>query len=245
MPLISYLMWNCFGFYIFSFYSIKQSLAMAFIILAAIGIFEKKRLLFYAFVIIAGFIHLPAFVFLPAYELCRAKRIRTIIYFYVILIALVLLFRNRIVIFMSDIYYEGKVFAEVSTYGIGGKTLMLISLVTVGVFLCNIKNDIFRYNLILCATASLIQMFSVYNNVFTRLADYYFQFIILYAPLILSQSHTNKNDIPILLFNRESKLIITVTFCVLALVFYYRASFLHASTISVDNLVDNFKFFWQ
>lgn len=66
MPFISYLMWSCFGFYMFGFYSIKQSLAMAVLMFASIAIFEKKPIFFYLLVVIAGFIHVPAFVFLPA-----------------------------------------------------------------------------------------------------------------------------------------------------------------------------------
>ena len=37
------------------------------------------------------------------------------------------------------------------------------------------------------AVATVIQLFSVYNNVFERLADYYFQFSIIFVPFILDQ----------------------------------------------------------
>ena len=245
MPFVSYLMWSCFGFYMFGFYSIKQSLAMSILMFAGMAIFEKKHILFYILVIIAGLIHMPAFVFLPAYELCVAKKLRTIIYFYVALVAIIVLFRNQIVGTMADLYYEGDKFSAITSFGIGGKSLMLIALVFVGIFLCNIKNDYFRYTLILIATASLIQMFSVYDNVFTRLADYYFQFIILYAPFILNQSHESNDDVPIMHFNERSRQLITILFCLMAMVFYYRVNFLHASDVAVDNLVANFKFFWQ
>lgn len=244
-PFISYFMWNCFGFYIFGFYSIKQSLAMAFVMFAAIGLFERKRWMFYLFSVIAGFVHMPAFVYLPAYELCRAKKLRTIVVFYALLTGVVIIFRNQIVNQITDLYYENERYAMVSSFGIGGKSLMLIALTGIGIFLCNYKNEVFRYTLIMVATASLIQMFSVYNNVFTRLADYYFQFIILYAPFILSQPYKGIDDAPLIPFNEESRNLIAVLFCLLAMVFYYRVNFLNASPVPVDNLVINYKFFWQ
>lgn len=244
-PYLSYLMWNCFGFYIFSFYSIKQAMAMAFIMLASIGIFEKNRKEFYIFTVLAGFTHMPAFVFLPAYELCRARKLRTIVYFYIVLVLVIVLFRNQIVGSMADLYYEGEKFIQVNSFGVGGKSLMMIALLISGVFLCNIKYDRFRYTFILLATASLIQMFSVYDNVFTRLADYYFQFIILYAPFILKQPYTNREDCPYLLFNEASRRLLIFGFICLAFLFYYRVDLSGDNVGTANNIVANFRFFWQ
>lgn len=42
-PWLSYLIWNCFGFYIFGFSALKQSFAMAFVLLAFSAIMEKSR----------------------------------------------------------------------------------------------------------------------------------------------------------------------------------------------------------
>ena len=41
-PWLSYLLWNCFGFYIFGFSAIKQALAMGLLMLAFTGIMEEK-----------------------------------------------------------------------------------------------------------------------------------------------------------------------------------------------------------
>lgn len=244
-PYISFLMWSCFGFYIFSFYSIKQTLAMAFIMLSSIGIFERKPVLFYVLVIIAGFVHMPAFVFLPAYELCRVKKPSTIIRFYLIFIVTVILFKNQIVDLMADLYYEGGMYTSLDTMDIGGKFIMMICLLGVGVVLCNLRNEYYRYTFILLATASLLQMFSAYNHVFTRLADYYFQFIILYAPFMLKQVHNDENDISMFYFNDDSRKLLTIGFVLLALAFYYRVYFRAANSVVVDDLVANFRFYWQ
>ena len=245
IPYVSFMVWNCFGFFIFNCYSIKQSMAMAFVLLASIGIFEKRRILFYTCTVLAGMIHLPAFVFIPAYELCKAQKLRTIIYFYIILAVTIILFRNRIIENITDFYYESEKYAAVSSYTVGGRTLLYIALLIVGVFLCNIKYERFKYVLILIATASLLQMFSVYGNVFTRLADYYFQFIILYAPLILKQPYENNGEIPLINFNKRSRLILMIGFLGLAFMFYYRVDLTGKNVGIANNVVANYKFFWQ
>lgn len=244
-PFISYLMWSCFGFYLFSFSGIKQTMAMAFVMFAAIGIFEKSRILFYLMVIIAGFVHMPAFIFLPSYELCRAKRLRTIIWFYIIFAVIIILFRNEIVNNMAELYYEGEKYIEASSFAIGGKTIMMITLLIVGIGLCNIRNEQFRYVFILIATASLIQMFSVYNNVFSRLADYYFQFIILYASFILDQRHNTIAEKPPLKFNSDSRKLITVIFAMLAMLYYFRVEFSFGKYNSAHEAINNFSFCWE
>lgn len=245
MPYISFLLWSCFGFYKMSFYSIKQTLAMAFILFAVIGLFEHKRMWFYLMVIIAGFIHTPAFAFLPAYELCRAKKLSTVVVFYIITAIVIFIFRNEIMAWMTDLYYEGEKYAAVDSTRLGGKTLMMIALLLVGIVMCSFNYEKYRYTFILMASGSLLQMFSVYDNVFTRLADYYFQFIILYAPFILKQPHKNLSDVAIVYFDDESQELLTAAFMLLAVVFYYRTDLSNNNITSVDNIVRNFRFFWQ
>ena len=53
-PWLSYLLWNCFGFYLFGFSAIKQALAMALLMLAFIGIMEEKPKKFLLWTALAG-----------------------------------------------------------------------------------------------------------------------------------------------------------------------------------------------
>ena len=241
-PFISFLMWNCFGFYMFSFYSIKQTLAMAFLMLAAIGIFENKWKKFLIFTLIAGFIHFPAFVFIPAYFITRIKRPILLVVVFVSIFISVLLYRNNIVNMVSDLYYEGEMFAGSS--GIGGKTLLMLGLLFIGYLLCGLSDDIFRKTFILISMASVLQLFSIYNNIFTRLADYYFQFIVLYAPLMLVQIHS-EGYIPLMYFTDRSLKLIVSFFVIFSLYFYQYSTFRNANIISTDNLVTNFQFMWD
>ena len=244
-PLISYLMWSCFGFYSFSFYALKQALAMSFIMLSAIGLFERKRWFFYLMAVSAGFVHMPAFVFLPIYELCNLKKISSFLRFYIIVFGIVFLFRNQIVSIMTDVYYESEKYASISGFSVGGRTIMLLGLLVVGIFLCSFKNPKYRCIFIIMANAALLQMFSVYDNVFTRLADYFFQFIILYAPLILKQPSERADEIPIVNFNQRSRQLLAIGFCFLAILFYYKVTLSPEHIGEAGDVVTPFKFFWQ
>ncbi|MDO4491761.1 MAG: EpsG family protein [Lachnospiraceae bacterium] len=243
-PFISFLMWNCFGFYIFSFYSIKQTLAMAFIMFAGIAILENKMWRFLVLVIIAGFIHLPAFVFLPAYIICGLRKTENIITIYIILFLSIFLARNKIVGILVDLYYESEKYTSVNMGGLGGKCLLMISLLVVGFLFCGLSDEKFRKIFILLTLASLLQIFSMYDNVFTRLADYYFQFIILFAPLMLSQVH-KKNQYPALYFDVPSQKIIVLLFVMMALLFYQKTNLTERVGISDNDNLLNYHFMWD
>ena len=72
-PWFSYLVWNCLAFYVFGFSAIKQSLAMAFVMLSFVGIAENRLGVYLSMMAIAGSIHMPALVFFPAYWLTRKR----------------------------------------------------------------------------------------------------------------------------------------------------------------------------
>lgn len=243
MPFISYLVWSCFGYYMFSFYSIKQTLAMAFIMFASIGIFENNWKKFTLFSVIAGFIHFPAFVFLPAYPLSRIKKVSYIMAIYVMLFVGILVFRDTIVTTLADLYYDSEKYTDVTIGGVGGKCIMMIALLIVGYMLCGLSDDRFRKLFVLISLASLLQIFSMYDNVFTRLADYYFQFFILYAPCMLAQVH-KESKVPPMYFNRRSQQVLVMLFIVLALIFYQTTSLSSTATSETDNLL-NFSFMWD
>ena len=97
--------------------------------------------------------------------------------------------------------------------------------------------------------AAIIQMFSMYDNVFTRLADYYFQFSVLYIPMIFFEQDypvpvNHYAAHPLLPFNRRSTALI-VFFLVIALLWWYHYSNLGQTiTNEVDNYL-NFRFMWD
>ena len=57
IPWISFLAWNCLGFYVFGFSALKQSLAMALVMLAMIAVLENRCVTFVLLTLLAGFVH--------------------------------------------------------------------------------------------------------------------------------------------------------------------------------------------
>lgn len=244
-PWLSYLIWNCFAFYSFGFSALKQSFAMGFILLAFSAIMEKKPVRFIVFVAVAGFIHFPAFIFLPAYIIASRKITHKNAIIYIVIAILIFALRNDIVELSSDFYYEDKDF--VSSGRIGGRFLMLCIILIAGAFIKGIDGKKFSTVLSIVAIGTIIQLFSSFDNVFTRLADYYLQMLIVFIPMIFTDFEDEKYDdssVSYKLFlNKKQKQLLTICLVLLSVAFYY-FTVLSVKTISVDDYL-NFKFSWE
>lgn len=195
-PYWSYLIYISMGFYIFTYTGLKQTLAMSFLMFAMDGILESnfKRFLFWTF--IAGMFHAPAFIFLPAYVFAGLK-INHNYFVIVFLTALfVYIFQENILSFMTDAYYDEEA-KYVARKVVGGRVLMMILILCISWFLRPPRNGdiIYRKVFSIMVFSIIIQYFSIYDNVFTRLADYYYQFVVLLFPLMMETGeHRLKKD---------------------------------------------------
>lgn len=248
-PWLSYLAWNCIGFYIFGFSAVKQSLAMALVMVAMIGILENNVKIFLVFSLLAGFIHFPAFGFLPAYWLAKNKinLFTTLIYIGTAII--VYLFRNPIVDFMTDLYYEEDQIVLSSDIGLGERFFLIVLILLTGAAMKGFSNRNFEKTYNILIIAAFFQMFSGFNNVFTRFADYYFQFSILFLPLMVSNTKmdthlSNSNRKVLLPFNERSLKIISMMLAVCLIWYYYQTCLSQTISNDVDNYL-NFRFMWD
>ena len=181
LPWLSFLVWNCMGFYCFGFSAIKQSIAMGLIMIAFVGIMEERPKQFALFTILAGFVHTPALIFLPAYFLSKQKfNLRTLI-IYFCGAAAVFINRNQIVNLMQDVYYEDGIIGDDA--GLGGRFFLIVLFIVAGFALKGFNGKYFSKVANLMVVAAVLQMFSGFDNVFTRLTDYYLQFLIIFIPL--------------------------------------------------------------
>ena len=57
------------------------------------------------------------------------------------------------------------------------------------------ENNVFSVLMYFMGIAAAIQTFCFYNNIFERMADYYFQFSILFVPLLLSRNSYGSNQV--------------------------------------------------
>lgn len=244
-PWLSYLIWNCFGFYIFGFSALKQSFAMAFVLLAFSAIMEKKPLKFVIWSVIAGAIHFPAFIFLPSYLICRRKPTYRSIAFYAIIVGIIFAFRDNIVGFVSEFYYEDTSF--VSSGRIGGRFLMIYMILLAGILMKGLRGQKFSTVFNVIAIGAVIQIFSTFDNIFTRLADYYLQMLIIFIPMIFTEfEDENYSDSAAsfrLYLNKKQITALTICLVFLSTAFYY-FTILNVEIDFIDDYI-NYRFDWE
>ena len=245
-PWLSYLLWNCFGFYIFGFSAIKQALAMGFLMFAFVGIMDEKPKKFLFWTVLAGCIHAPALIFLPAYWFAKNKLSIQKLLIYIVSAGLIFLFRTQIVTFVSEFYYEDA--SYMVNDRLGGRFMMIVALLIAGVALRGFSGKNFSKLFNLMVIAAILQMFSGFDNVFTRLTDYYFQFLILYLPMMLypesDEMQNNRNQIWQIALTRQQRIVAIICVVLLAGLFYYTTNL----NITIDNPIDdylNYRFCWE
>lgn len=182
-PWLSYLMWDCVGFYLFGFSAIKQALAMAILMFAFDAIMNNKLGKFLFWTLLASCIHAPALVFLPAYWIANSKKNFITITFFLILFAIIFVYKYQIADYISDFYYEDTL--KFNDSKLGGRFFAIALIAVSGIILRGIKDRQFTKVFSLMATAAALQMFGTFDNIFTRLTDYYLQFVIVFVPMML------------------------------------------------------------
>ncbi len=245
-PWLSYLLWNCFGFYIFGFSAIKQALAMGLLMLAFTGIMEEKPKKFLLWTVLAGCVHAPALVFLPAYWIAKSRLSVQKLIIYAICAGLIFIFRNQIVQFISDFYYDEKDY--MANTRVGGRFMMIAALLIAGIMLRGFSGRSFTKLFNLMLVAAIIQMFSGFDNVFTRLTDYYFQFLILYLPMMLypewDESVEGGYQIRHLVLSRQQQAVAVLCVVLLAGFYYFTTNLSQPISTEADNYL-NFRFCWE
>jgi len=249
-PWLSYLVWNCFCFYTtYEYAAIKQGLAMAIIMLAMMAVLEKNIKMFVVCVIIASFIHFPAIIFLPAYFIANSKKSRNVIIGYALTATILFIFRDTVVEIAKDVYYDNDVIDTTIHVSLGGRFFVILSILLSGLILKGFKEKKFGQLYGIITIGAIIQMFSGYNNVFTRFADYYLQFLILFIPMIFHNTNKkseiieNRDDAIIKFDERSNKLFVVCL--TIVFIWYYYKTFLGTTSVNeVDDLV-NYRFMWQ
>lgn len=244
-PYWSYVMFIAMGFYIFTFTGLKQTCAMGFVIFATMAVLENNFRRFLMLVFVAGLFHAPAFVFILAYPAAKKKVDMTYVFIIFATIVLVYLFRDRIIEFLAEAYYDDEKL-YVTSGGIGGRMLMMIFIMIFGIIMRPLRNSdiIYRQIFSFMIIAAIIQFFSMYDNAFSRLADYYYQFIVLFMPLIMENGNHQALAQPerkysIRYFTQNSYFLIGLVITLFAL--WYYNSYINSS----QAILQDFKFFWE
>ena len=253
-PWLSYMVWNCLNFYIeYDFCAIKQGTAMAFMMIAFLFIMEDNPKWFYIFAIIAGTIHAPAFCFLPAYFIAHRKINTNTLIIYAVIAVLIMVFRNQIVNMVSEIYYgeseEAKFFMDNAS--VGGRFIIICLMLLTGLLLRGFENRQFSMLFNLTTIAAILQMYSGFDNVFTRLCDYYLQFTVLYLPMIFYNQDLDQDNYILQSGNKalfpftQDSLRVFATILTLVLIWFYWRTSLGKNFPAgfIDNYLD-YRFMW-
>lgn len=256
-------------YYTFLFSALKQAWAMGFICFAFDAIFKKRPIRFFVLIVLAALFHFPALIFLPAYWISKLKINRAFPILMLGLLVIVFIFRTQILNLMVSTYSSGENEYSSDVQFIGSKVVLMILMLAFGFyqyFKHNYLNyfclNLFSLLIYFMGIAVVIQTFCYYSNVFERLADYYFQFSILYVPLLISNNEfevnqIDKNDLPHMKdissssatkakkkIRNYSKNDISIS-TVFAIVITAFCIWRYISNMINDPLMSPFYFFWQ
>lgn len=183
-------------FFTFHFSALKQSIAMAILMLAFEQIVEKKPFRFVFLVLLACQFHFPALAFLPAYWIAKVKVGRTYLLLLAVLLVLTYLFRNQIINLMLDYYGSESSNVDLSNVAfLRTKALIMVIIVAAAVLFRTPTEEDRIYCMLLefMGPAIVFQTFCGYNNIFERLADYYFQFSVIFLPMVFDKQTERKS----------------------------------------------------
>lgn len=225
----SYLMYLSMGFYAFTFSGLKQTIAMGFCCLAMMALLQDNIKKFLIMVGLGALFHAPALVFLVAYPFSRKKFDKWYVIVVSTLMTAMYLYRNQLVYFFEDVYRseaaaDAMLAREVS--GVGGRFIgmMLIMMLAMMLRPLTLKDRIYTKVFNVMVLAAAFQMMSVFNNTYTRLADYFYQFVVLFVPMFM-QPITSKKELAYrkassIIQNTELRLMLSVGITLFSIWFF-------------------------
>lgn len=197
IPYISLLLYIAFGFYTNTFNNVRQALAISIILFSVPYILDRKFFKFIIIVLLASTVHLSA-IFFPIVYVAYSFRITNIrfLFFVFVIPVFVFLFGNVIIDALISIFFtKYDVFDReaIETLSSGSGYALLAFYIIIAVIsyiwyvkICGAKSRV-AHLLMWCMMLSVcVQSSATVMATLTRLAHYFFIFVILFAPLILS-----------------------------------------------------------
>lgn len=185
-PWFSYILFILYGFYTFAFSTTRQTIALGFIMIAYEFIHKRQLLKFILFVLAAASFHVTALVFIPSYWITKFKINKFTFAVLSGLTLLVIYFRSYIFIFLNSIAR-----VEYTAIETGGNLLFLFMIVSVLIgiiykkrfFFDDLRNKLLFY---MMCMSMIIMPITQFHPAIMRLFYYYFIFMIIYIPNLLS-----------------------------------------------------------
>ena len=243
----SYLMYLSMGFYTFTFSGLKQTIAMGFCCLAMIALLQDDLKKFLILVGLGALFHTPALTFLVAYPFSRKKFDEWYVVFVTAILAIMYLYRDNIAYFLEDAYHSDEAAEAVlvkNVSGVGGRFIAMLLIMLLAMMLRPLttkdKSYVKVFNVMVLAAA--IQMMSVFNNTYSRLADYFYQFVVLFVPMFMAPITSRKEAayrrVSSIIQNNDTRLILVVGITLFSIWFY-------STQISDVEYYGAILFFWE
>ena len=229
-------------FYTLFFSALKQAWAMAFLCFAFDAATERKLIKYIIFLFIAVMFHAPALIFLPVYWIYGLKLKKSFPLMLEAIFLIVFIFRTRILSLMTS-YYGGDIETSGDVAFLGTKVVLMVLIIAYSLLSTDInrggQDKMFNMLLYFMGIAAVLQTFCFYNNIFERLADYYYVYSVLFMPMLISRkiADSDGNESIFYVTNAAPVLAAIITvFCV--------ARFLSYVTSGADFL-SPYYFFWE
>ena len=243
----SYIMYLSMGFYMFTFSGLKQTIAMGFCCLAMIALLQDKLKAFIVLVLLGALFHVPALAFLVAYPFSRKKFDEWYVVFISVILAVMYLYRNQLAYFLEDAYHSESSADAVlvkTVSGVGGRFIAMLLIMVLAMILrpLTAKDKAYSkvFNLMVLAAAA--QMMSVFDNTYTRLADYFYQFVVLFVPMfmapITSRKETTYRRVSNIIQNNDTRLILVVGITIFSVWFF-------STQAAIVENYGSLVFFWE
>lgn len=235
------------GFYMFTFSGLKQTIAMGFCCLAMIALLQDNIKKFFVMVGLGALFHAPALAFLIAYPFSMKKFDEWYVAFITAMLGLMYLYRNQLAYFLEDAYHSESAADAVllkSVSGVGGRFVAMLLIMVLAMVLRPLteKDKIYIKVFNIMVLAASVQMMSVFNNTYSRLADYYYQFVVLFVPMFMTPIHLRKEAayrrVSAIIQNKDTRLILVVAITIFSFWFFYTQA----------GVVENYGslvFFWE
>lgn len=228
MPMLSWFFYVAFGFYTFTFSTIRQGIAMGITMLAFLCIPKKKVIWFYVLVLVAISFHNTAAIVLPMYWLSKLKIDFKTMAAFICGGILLYIFRNPIREFLSN--YANNYYFAMDTGGNNQFLFIVLMLITAFAMRENLinSNSVNKLVFFTVATTGAMFMMLKVNPTLFRLYYYYYIYVILLIP---NQIRAIKAQ--------------SVRYGFTAAYIFVGAYFFYTQVLTADLSIIPYSFFWQ
>ena len=228
--IFSYIVFACFGMYIFGFSGIRQAMAFSITFFSFNYLYNKKPWKFFALVILAFFFHSSAIVFAAVWFIRNKSLTHQIGVIYAVSILLSVPFIGTLLTSIANSIFSGGKYSDYDQDGGSAITMFLVyGAIFVGSFFFKEKSQdkqklaFYRYMALFSFIGQAAGVFSAGS--ITRIAFYFS----IFYPLLM----------PELVQNTSERHVLTVLGCVLFVIFFYLT--VHNGYMGVVP----YNFFWE